>query len=77
MELDESNDDVADVVIRPPNLTLGCLAAAAILELIVPLGPGLSQGSWKPVVTGLIFVALGLVFGHGAPPYWISQGSAV
>ena len=77
MELDESNEDVADVVIRPPNLALGCLAAAAILELIVPLGPGLAQGSWKPVVTGSVFVALGLVFGWGAVQRFLQAGTTV
>lgn len=51
--------DVADVVIRPPSLFLGGLAAGSILELIWPLGPGLAQGSWKPVVIGLFFAVCG------------------
>jgi len=55
----EPENDVDDIVIRPPFLFLGGLTAGALLELIWPLGPGLGQGSWKPVVIGLFFAACG------------------
>lgn len=55
----EPGTDVDDIVVRPPFLFLGGLAAGAILELIWPLGPGLGQGSWKPIVIGLFFAACG------------------
>ncbi len=86
MEQDESDQpeqgaqdavDAADVVMRPPTLALGCLAAAAILELVWPLGPGLAQGSWKPVAIGLGFMALGLGFGWAAVRRFFEAGTTV
>ncbi|MDH3580934.1 MAG: isoprenylcysteine carboxylmethyltransferase family protein [Hyphomicrobiales bacterium] len=66
--MDQSNEGkgepgaAADIVIRPPTLFLGGLAAGSIVELFWPLGPGLAQGSWKPVVIGLFFAACGIAF---------------
>lgn len=55
--------DHADVAIRPPVLILTALLLAAVLEIALPLGPGLAQGSARPLLIGLGIAVLGaLVF---------------
>lgn len=69
--------EYADVVIRPPNLFLGGLTASAILELFYPIGPGLLQGSWKPIVIGLVFAAAGAVIAWKAVDQFRNAGATV
>lgn len=55
--------ETADVPAEPPTLFLAALATGCVLELIWPLGPGLANGTWKPVAIGLFFALLGVFFG--------------
>ncbi len=49
----------ANVPVRPPALILATLLLACLLELVWPLGPGLANGSYKPILIGLGIALLG------------------
>lgn len=53
------SENHADVLLRPPNLYLGGLIAACLLELLWPLGPGLAGGNLRPVIIGLVLTVIG------------------
>ncbi len=72
----EPDSDVANVIIRPPTLFLGGLAMGAILEIFWPLGPGLVQGSWKPVVIGLFFAACGVALAYHSVRGLLNAGTS-
>ncbi len=52
--------DHADVVVMPPLLFLGALAAGAMLSFIVPIGPGIGSANALALTVGATFVAIGL-----------------
>lgn len=54
-----SDQDHADVVMRPPRLFLSGLTAGAVLELFIPLGPGLANGSFRAVAIGIALAIIG------------------
>jgi len=53
----------ANVLVRPPYLYLGGLLAGALIELVLPLGPGLAGGGLRPIAIGLGLAAIGLGVG--------------
>ena len=52
----------ANVLVRPPFLYLGALFAGALIELFLPLGPGLAGGTLRrnPIYIGLSVLYAGL-----------------
>ena len=69
--------DHPNVAIRPPILYLAGLALGALIELLVPLGPGLGGGNMRAVVVGLALMALGLGIAAGAVRQFRSAGTNV
>ncbi|GAB4237526.1 MAG: isoprenylcysteine carboxylmethyltransferase family protein [Methyloligellaceae bacterium] len=57
--LSEDEAACAEVAFRPPTLFLAGLALASVLELVYPLGPGLAQGSRRPIAIGLVICVAG------------------
>ncbi|GBE43105.1 hypothetical protein BMS3Bbin10_01177 [bacterium BMS3Bbin10] len=53
----------AEVLVRPPILYLGGLFAGCLIELFLPVGPGLAGGTLRPVAVGLGLAAIGLGIG--------------
>lgn len=52
--------DHPNVAIRPPLLFAAGFAAGAILELVLPLGPGLAGGGLRPVLIGIAILLIGV-----------------
>lgn len=50
----------ANVLVHPPSLYLGGLVTGCLLELLMPLGPGLAGGAARPLWTGLVIAAAGV-----------------
>ena len=73
----EQSSEYAQIVIRPPSLFLGGLTVASILELVYPLGPGLAQGTKRPVFIGLGIAAIGLAFGWRAIQRFADAGTHI
>lgn len=56
-----SDNDHADVAIRPPLLFLAALALGSLLSLGLPLGTRLASPNGLALIAGLIFVGLGFL----------------
>jgi protein-S-isoprenylcysteine O-methyltransferase Ste14 len=54
-----TDDDHAEVAIKPPLLFLGALALGCLLTLVLPIGPGLAAANKNALLVGLAFVAAG------------------
>lgn len=67
----------ADVAVRPPVLILGALLAASLLEIAAPLGPGLGQGTVRPILIGLALAVIGGVLFGRAHAAFARVGNAV
>lgn len=66
-----------EVPVRPPNLYLGALAAGCILELVMPLGPGLAGGSLRAVLIGLGLAAIGIGIAWKAVVQFADAGTSI
>jgi len=51
--------DYAEVVIKPPLLFLGALAAGCLLSFILPVGPVLASANATALGTGIAFIVIG------------------
>jgi len=67
----------ADVLVRPPVLYLGGLCAGALIELVMPLGPGLAGGALRPIIIGFGLAAIGLTIGVRAIRQFRDAGTSV
>lgn len=67
----------ADAVIRPPTLYLGGLAAGCLLELLMPIGPGLAGGTGRPIWIGLGLAAIGLAIAAKSVSQFAAAGTSV
>lgn len=63
--------------VRPPNLFLGGLVSGCILELLMPLGPGLAGGNLRAIFIGLGIAAIGIGIGWKAIVQFTDAGTAV
>ena len=66
-----------DVPMRPPSLFLGALASGCILELIMPLGPGLANGSTRAILIGLGLAAIGIGIAWKAIVQFADAGTSI
>lgn len=66
-----------EVPIRPPNLFLGALVVGCILELIMPLGPGLAGGGTRAILIGLGLAAIGIAIAWKAIVQFADAGTSV
>lgn len=67
----------ADVLTQPPYLYIGGLAAGCLLELFIPLGPGLAGGTARPVWIGLGLAAIGVAIAVKAVRLFAHAGTSV
>ena len=67
----------ANTLVRPPFLYLGALGAGCLLELLLPLGPGLAGGTPRPVWIGLGLAAIGLAIGWKAIRQFSDAGTSI
>ena len=67
----------ANVLVRPPNLYLGGLAAGCLFELLLPLGPGLTGGSLRAVLVGLGLAAIGVGIAWKAIRLFTEAGTTI
>lgn len=66
-----------EVPVRPPNLFIGGLAAGAVLELLLPLGPGLGGGNLKAIFIGLGLAAIGIAIAWKAVVQFTDAGTTI
>ena len=71
------NERHVNVLVRPPNLYLGGLAAGCLMELVLPLGPGLAGGTLRPVLIGLGLGAIGIAIVWKAFRQFADAGTTV
>ncbi len=71
------NESHVNVLVRPPNLYLGGLAAGCLMELVLPLGPGLAGGTLRPVLIGLGLGAIGIAIVWKAFRQFADAGTTV
>lgn len=71
------SERLANVWVRPPNLFLGALTAGCVMELIVPIGPGLVQGTARPVWIGLGLAVIGVGIAAKAVSHFTEAGTTV
>ena len=67
----------ANALIRPPYLYLGALALGSLMELFVPLGPGLAGGGARPLWIGLGLAAIGFAVCWKAFRQFADAGTSV
>lgn len=71
------SDQHIEVPVRPPVLFMGGLIAGSIMELILPLGPGLAGGSLRAVFIGLGLAAIGIGIGWKSIVQFADAGTSV
>ena len=71
------SENHANVLVRPPNLYLGGLVAGCLLELVLPLGPGLAGGTLRPVIIGLGLAAIGIAIVWKAIRQFADAGATI
>jgi len=64
-------------LVRPPNLFLGGLVLGCIVELLMPLGPGLAGGNLRAICIGLGIAAIGIGIAWKAIVQFTDAGTAV
>lgn len=67
----------ANALVRPPLLYLGALGLGCLMELILPLGPGLAGGSARPLWIGLGLAAIGFAIAWKAFRQFADAGTSV
>ncbi len=71
------SDRYANALVRPPLLYLGALASGSLMELFIPLGPGLAGGSARPLWIGLGLAAIGFAIAWKAFRQFADAGTSV
>lgn len=71
------SDQYANALVRPPFLYLGALVSGGLIELFIPLGPGLAGGSARPVWIGLGLAAIGFTIVWKAFRQFADAGTSV
>jgi len=71
------SENHANVLVRPPNLYLGGLVAGCLLELVLPLGPGLAGGTLRPIIIGLGLAAIGIAIVWKAIRQFADAGATI
>lgn len=79
MRADDNHDapEAADVAVRPPLLFAGGLAAACLLELAAPIGPGLAGGTPLPVGFGIGIAVIGAALAWLSARRFAAAGTTV
>lgn len=67
----------ANVLVQPPILYMGALAAGCLMEFFFPLGPGLAGGTLKPIIIGLGLAAIGGVLAWNAIRQFVDAGTSI
>ena len=67
----------ANALVHPPILYLGGLVTGCLLELLVPLGPGLAGGTPRPVWIGLGLAAIGVAIAVKAIRQFTDAGTSL
>ncbi|MHA1164223.1 MAG: methyltransferase family protein [Alphaproteobacteria bacterium] len=67
----------ANALVRPPILYLGGLVTGCLLELLLPLGPGLAGGAARAVWTGLAIAAIGIAIAVKAMRLFNDAGTSL
>ena len=74
---DTVNKRHADVLVQPPILFLGTFVAGCLLELILPLGPGLAGGTARPIWIGLGLAVIAVGIAAKAVSQFTEAGTSV
>lgn len=67
----------ADALTHPPFLYLGGLVTGCLLELFIPLGPGLAGGTARPVLIGLGIAAIAIAIAGKAIVQFTNAGTSL
>jgi protein-S-isoprenylcysteine O-methyltransferase Ste14 len=76
-ECEEVSKNSIDVLIRPPSLYLGGLTVGCLLDFIYPIGPGLAQGTARPVYIGLGLALIGVLIAWRAIAQFAEAGTTI
>ena len=74
---DTVNERHAGVSIQPPVLFLGAFVAGCLLELFMPIGPGLAEGTRRPIWIGLGLAVIGVGIAAKAVSQFTEAGTSV
>ena len=67
----------ANALVHPPILYLGGLVAGSLLELFMPLGPGLAGGTARPIWIGLGLAVIGVAIAVKAMRLFADAGTSL
>ena len=74
---DPASNRQVDAVVRPPTLFLGAFTAGCLLDIFLPIGPGLAQGTARPVWIGLGIAVIGVGIAAKAVSQFTEAGTSV
>ena len=66
-----------DALVRPPTLFLGAFTVGCLLEIFLPIGPGLAQGTGRPIWIGLGIAVIGAGIAAKAVSQFTEAGTSV
>ncbi|MDA7948621.1 MAG: isoprenylcysteine carboxylmethyltransferase family protein [Hyphomicrobiaceae bacterium] len=74
---DPANNRQVDALVRPPTLFLGAFTVGCLLEMFMPIGPGLAQGTARPIWIGLGLAVIGVGIAAKAVSQFTEAGTSV
>lgn len=71
------SENHANVLVQPPRLYLGGFVAGCLMELLLPLGPGLGGGTLRPIFIGLGLAAIAVAIAGKAIRQFADAGTTI